>query len=171
MDKVFDLLGHLDVQDSENKTEFEPRHGYLYCIKTSITKQIKGDIIEYVKLGKTSSKPNEKEEDVRNRLFSRYKTYYPETVILELVKVRNCDKAEREMFHMLRDLRVSNELFVYQSMRVYEVMQTMKSKYKDISVYLKELTVEELNSINKLLYEKYKSKDIDTHMQDKWQIT
>ena len=92
-------------------------------------------------------------------------------LLLIMNYVINNMKAEREMFHMLRDLRVSNELFMYQSMRVYEVMQTMKSKYKDISVYLKELTVEELNFINKLLYEKYKSKDIDTHMQDKWQIT
>lgn len=159
MSMVDKVISSLDVLDKEDMTTFQPRHGYLYCMKTNIVKTKNGEHVEYVKLGKTLTKQNETEDDVRNRLFSRYKTYYPETVIMELIKVRNADKAERELFEMLKDLRVTNELFVYQPMRLDETLQTLQSKYADISVYLKQCSIEEIDYLNKWLYNKYKTND------------
>lgn len=152
------LLESHDMKN--NNVIWGRRGGYLYCIWTNIQHER-----EYcVKLGKTRLHENESEDKVRNRLFQRYKTYYPEARIIMLVRVSNCDEAEIKLFELLDTLRVSNELFVFKESIIYETMNNVKHMYTNVNEVIKMLSSVELSVLNSQLRRLFRSK-LEGHME------
>ena len=76
--------------------------GWIYCITNSIYK-----MDDVYKLGYTSNKQTI--ELVKQHLFQRYGTYFPDVECIDLFKVKQPIQAEKHLFKLLKDYKNSNE--------------------------------------------------------------
>lgn len=118
--------------------------GYLYCIKTNM------DGRDVVKIGKTSMKLRDDEDDVIIKLQRRYNTYYPMYDMLYFVRVFDHNTAERELFEKIIDLKLKDrcELFVYDRERIDAAFGEIMQKFPSIHDLINRLKPEELTKLN-----------------------
>lgn len=118
--------------------------GYLYCIKTNM------DGKDVVKIGKTSMKLKDDEDDVITKLQRRYNTYYPQYDMLYFVRVFDHNTAERELFQKIIDLKLKDrcELFEYDRERIDVAFGEITEKFPSIHDLINKLEPEELTSLN-----------------------
>jgi hypothetical protein len=118
--------------------------GYLYCIKTHFYGQ------DVVKIGKTTMKLSDEEDDVIIKLQRRYNTYYPDYDMLYFVRVIDVHNAEKQLLKKMDDMRVADrlEIFVYDAQRIESAFDKIQVSFPSLDVLVRGLSPYWLNVLN-----------------------
>lgn len=124
--------------------------GYIYCITNS-----QYEIDDIYKLGYTSNKINK--DEVERKLLQRYGTYFINPLIKELFIVNKPIQAEKELFELLKDYNIQNEMFKADyDIEIKPILIHIKNKY-NIDNNTIVLPDTQINKLNKKLKTRFNS--------------
>jgi hypothetical protein len=118
--------------------------GFIYCINFNF------DNKQVIKIGLTKLCKNDTILQCKNKLKSRYNTYYPNYELLYFKRVSNVIKAEKYVKKELKKYHLKNELYLYKNKRyVKTCFNKLDKLYININDYIKQLNINELTELNK----------------------
>jgi len=95
--------------------------GFIYCINFNF------DNKQVIKIGLTKLHKNDTILKCKNKLKSRYNTYYPNYELLYFKRVNNVIKAEEYIKKQLKNYHLKNELYLYKNKRYINTINVNRS--------------------------------------------